>query len=124
MHRIISMKRFLSTLSVFLFLLFTTHPGSCEVMFIDDLGDVPLMDGIEIIEGTGYIFEQENGRLVERIAASNLDKKDIEKYYALSLQALGWEKNNNTYKRANETLKITFKKEGSLTLVIFKLSPQ
>ncbi len=93
-------------------------------MFIDDLGDVPLMDGIEIIEGTGYIFEQENGRLVERIAASNLDKKDIEKYYALSLQALGWEKNNNTYKRANETLKITFKKEGSLTLVIFKLSPQ
>lgn len=100
-----------------------------ETLFIDELGDVPMMEGIEMIEEAGYVFEQENGRLVERLAATNHSIEKVSSYYKESLPPLGWTLKDGTnqwslYYRDREQLKLTFKKEGHLTLIFFKLSPR
>ena len=122
------MERFFFNFFIVFFLI-TAPLSHAETHFIDELGDVPLMDGIQILDEAGYVFEQENGRLVERLAATNHSVEKAAEYYSKSLPALGWVKKDGTelwglYQRDKEQLKITFKKEGNLTLIFFKLNPR
>lgn len=122
------MERFFFNFFIAFFLI-TAPLAHAETHFIDELGDVPLMDGIQILDEAGYVFEQENGRLVERLAATNHSVEKAAEYYSKSLPALGWVKKDGTelwglYQRDKEQLKITFKKEGNLTLIFFKLNPR
>lgn len=116
---------FIKSLFIVLFL-FCALPSfvMAAQSYVEDLVDLPLMDGLSLVEDTGFVFEQENGRIVEKVAMGAPSSKTIAQFYADALPQLGWTNTgNNTFKRDKEELSLSFKKEGSLSVVIFHLNP-
>lgn len=116
------MKRFLPIICILL-ALFITPPASGA--FIDDLGDVPLIDGYRIVDDSGFLFEQENGRLVEiTIVGDPNNHERVLGFYQKILPNLGWiEISPKLYKRENEELIIELNKKDSASFVTFTLRP-
>ncbi len=92
--------------------------------YVEDLVDLPLMEGLSLVDDAGFVFEQENGRIVEKMAMGAPSTNSIAKFYADALPQLGWTNaGNNTFTRDKEELSLTFRKEGALSVVIFHLNP-
>ncbi len=98
--------------------------------FIPGVKDLPLMDGLEEIEGTSLIFDSPMGRVVKFSAASSHSREDVLFYYSNTLPALGWKlmavtSSGAAFVREGEDLIISF---GTTTQdgrpsVKFELSP-
>ena len=92
--------------------------------FIDDMSDIPLMPNLEMIAEAGFTFEQENGRIVEKLAVGTSSEVEIDRFYNDSLPSLGWHvTSGRTYERDNERFTYAIKQENSTSIVTFKLSP-
>lgn len=102
----------------------TTH--NTAMSFIDDMSDAPLMNGITLIDGAGFVFEQQNGRIVEKIAAADIPVQDILDYYTMIMPQLGWSVSTTKsghFIRDTETFSITIKTVNDVQLVTFRLQP-
>ena len=97
-----------------------------EPAFIDGFDDLPLMDGLEVIEGAGVLFDTPQGRIVERYATGALDAAAVGGFYLATLPALGWQPAGPLrFVREGEALSITLyppEASGRIT-VRFSLAP-
>lgn len=93
--------------------------------FVPGIEDLPLMDGLTAIEGSGFAFDTTGGRLVEAYAGGDLTEETVEAFYAGTLPALGWEPAGpRLWRREGETLSIEFVDGADPVTVRFQLSPQ
>ena len=82
------------------------------------------MDGLQVVPGSGHVFDSPAGRLVESHTLGNTTRSKVEAFYAETLLALGWQQVSvGKYRRENEFLTVaTSGEDGDLT-VTFCLSP-
>ena len=96
--------------------------------FFNDLDDVPIMQGMTMIDNSNIIFDSPLGKFVELYAISNNTSQDIISFYRQALPELGWKEiKNNQFSRDNEQLTLDFyssKQVQSNIIVRFTLSPQ
>jgi hypothetical protein len=93
-------------------------------LFVPGTEDLPLMPGLTPVANSSLVFDKPEGRIVEAAAAGKVTRAAVEKFYAATLPALGWEKSGAwSWRRENESLKIDATgRDGALT-VGFTLTP-
>lgn len=110
--------------SVAFLAMFTISALAFAQDFIEDMSDIPLMLGLEIIHEAGFTFEQENGRIVEKLAVGTISESAISSFYNESLPALGWTQiDTNAFKRDNENFSYALRLENGTSIITFKLFP-
>jgi len=78
--------------------------------FVGGFDDLPLMAGLEEIEGAGVTFDTPSGRIVERYATGDVAAAAVERFYRETLPALGWQPAGG----------LAFRREGeALTIAVF-----
>jgi hypothetical protein len=99
--------------------------GSGAAGFVAGTEDVPLMPGLEPVEGAALVFDKPEGRIVEAQARGKLARAKVRDFYGVALPQLGWsEAGANAWRREGEMLRLDFRgRDGDLT-VGFTLSPQ
>ena len=95
-------------------------------LFINILGDVPLMTGLNVDYDSVLIFDKPEGRFIELIAV--MDQKtnphDVQSYYQRSLPMLGWQKiATRHYQREQDILTFSFKQNENNWITEFILKP-
>jgi hypothetical protein len=92
--------------------------------FMPGFEDIPIMKGMEVVPGSGHVFDSPAGRLVESHAQGNATRGKVEAFYSETLPALGWQRiSAGKYRREKESLRITTSGEGRNLTVIYRLSP-
>ena len=92
--------------------------------FVPGLEDIPVMNGLHIMPGSGHVFDSPAGRLVESHTRGNTTRSKVEAFYAETLLALGWQRVSvGKYRRENEFLTVTTSGEDGDLTVTFRLSP-
>lgn len=91
--------------------------------FIEPLGDVPLMPGLDVAEGQGMSFDAPGGRVVEVVAAGAMAPSEVRKFYDATLPQLGWVGAVPEFQREGEALEIKLTERGGGTAVTFFLKP-
>ena len=72
------------------------------------VGDLPIMDEMQIEEGRGLAIDSPDGRIVVVYVSGSMDAEMIESYYSVALPPLGWtEVANLIWQREGEWLTIT-----------------
>ncbi len=93
-------------------------------VFIEGLGDVPLMPGLSVIEDAGVRFDAPGGRIVEVVAVGQVTANAVNAFYDETLPQLGWRIGGAEFRREGEALRLEFSKgEGGLA-VRFLLTPR
>ena len=104
-------------------LLFTFAAGA-EEKFLAGFEDVPLMDGLAVVEGRGMVFDTAAGRLVESYATGTVGRAKVLGFYDSALPQLGWTKTGaGAFRREGERLAIEFLGRDGDLVVHFTLSP-
>ncbi|HLY54412.1 MAG TPA: hypothetical protein VKS60_02575 [Stellaceae bacterium] len=97
------------------------HPPS----YVPGTEDVPLMPGLETVDGSALIFDKPQGRIVEVSASGALKRSDVLQFYAASLPALGWTKaGRQAYQREGERLSFEFTGADGHLIVGILLEPE
>jgi len=91
--------------------------------FIEPLGDVPLMPGLDIAEGEGMSFDAPGGRVVEVMAAGPMPAAEVRSFYDAALPQLGWVGAVPDFRREGEALEVRLTESGGRTAVLFFLKP-
>jgi hypothetical protein len=107
-----------------LFLLLLAPPPALAQGFVAGTEDVPLMPGLQPVEGSALTFDKPQGRIVEAQAKGALARGAVQRFYAATLPELGWTPAGaDAWRREGETLRLDFHgPDGALT-VGFTLSP-
>ncbi len=92
--------------------------------FVEELGDVPLMPGLRLIEDAGVAFDAPAGRIVEAVATGRVAPARVRDFYARTLPQLGWRREGGTvFRREAEILRIETSGDGGEVTVRFVLLP-
>lgn len=79
-----------------------------SVRFFSAMNDIPLMEGLDELEGQGFIFDKAEGRIGALEAQStHIKAAEALNYYATSLPQFGWavkSKNPLTFRREGEQM--------------------
>jgi hypothetical protein len=112
------MNRLIYFLVTFVFAFSLSHA------YLPGTEDVPLMEGIELVEDP-IIFDKPEGRLITLQAQGGVSQEDVSQFYAKTLPNLGWKKKaDSLYVREGESLKISFEhSENKKVLVTFEIAP-
>ena len=70
------------------------------------VGDVPIMNGLEIEPQLGFAFDSPNGRIVMIFASTKAPSSKIMAFYEGSLAQLGWDGGGGKWMRGAEKLMI------------------
>lgn len=97
--------------------------GATQAVFIEPLGDVPLMPGLKIVDDAGVDFDAPGGRIVEVAATGPVSRAAVLSFYQRSLPALGWTGGGRVFKRDGEKLRLEVAGTGARTEIRFFLSP-
>lgn len=86
--------------------------------------EIPLLDGLEIIEEESTNFDTISGHIAISIYSTEINLKDIKKFYTTTLPQLGFavvkdEKRKISYSRNDDQLEISFTNEEDKILVKF-----
>lgn len=101
-----------------------------QAVYISEMEDVPLMQGLMENAGEGMVFDQPEGRVVQAVATGEgLSAASVATYYAALLPQLGWEvsspENPLAFTRGDERLVIDMAAdEAGVLSVSFTLSPR
>lgn len=97
-----------------------------ETAYLTYLPDVPLLPGMEELDGQSIVFDKEEGRVVEAaVFAGEMDPKGVEAFYRRALPALGWkEADSLRFLRNGEQLIVKWEKKEDGVVVTFSLSPK
>ena len=106
-----AMKIRFHLLTALLLLVFAVGPQSAmaEDQFLSAIEDLPLMDGLNEVEGEGMAFDSSSGRIVEALTMGKVDKNDVIAFYSQTLPQLGW----------SETAPGQFSREGEILILEF-----
>lgn len=113
-------------LIVFCLLALNTGGGLAQDIqsFLSDIQDLPLMSGLEELEGQGMAFDKPSGRIVEAHATGDLEEAEVRRFYERTLEQLGWRPVGlDTFQREGEVLSISYKRSGGHLHVGFTLQP-
>ncbi len=93
--------------------------------FVAEVADLPLMPGLEEVEGAGVAFDKPAGRIVEAYARGDVTREAVLAFYRDTLPQLGWtEAGGGNFRREGERLALEFLEgDGPLTLR-FTLKPE
>ncbi len=94
-----------------LLLIFALGPQSAmaENQFLSAIDDLPLMDGLNEVDGGVMAFDSPSGRIVEVLTMGKVEKDDVSDFYSQTLPQLGW----------TETGPGQFSREGELLILEF-----
>ena len=96
-----------------------------EIGYITEVQDLPLMPGLEEVEGAGVTFDKPSGRIVEAYAQGPVTRAAVVAFYAETLPQLGWERRGEArFMREGESLSLEFLDEGDLLTLRFTLKPE
>lgn len=92
--------------------------------FINSSQDIPLINGLEIIDDQNLEFDSLSGSFSSSTYQSNFDIAKIKNFYELNLPKLGWKiskslENSSVFTRDNEKLEIEFSQNDGYNLVVF-----
>lgn len=93
--------------------------------FVNGTQDIPLSNGLEIINDYNLEFDTISGSFSSATYQSNFDILKIKNFYESSLPKLGWKisnsvENSSVFKRDNEKLEIEYsKQDGGYNLIVF-----
>jgi hypothetical protein len=109
---------------VAVFLLFAATQAGAEE-FLAGFDDLPVMPGLNAVDGAGIVFDTPTGRIIEGYAAGAVTQASVHRFYGKTLPQLGWTAiGKNEYRREGERLKIDFKGKDRALTVRFTLSPE
>jgi hypothetical protein len=92
--------------------------------FVPGFEDIPIMRGLEVVPGSGHVFDSPAGRLVEGHTQGKTTRGKVEAFYTETLRALGWQRIlPEKYRREKEILTIKISGEDGDLTVTFQLSP-
>ena len=124
------MRRLISIAALALLVAFAAGapgaPGAlgAEEKFLAGFEDVPLMDGLAVVEGKGMVFDTAAGRLVESYARGAVGRAEVLGFYEQALPQLGWTgTGQGAFQREGERLAIRFLGPDGNLVVHFPLSP-
>jgi len=112
-----------------LFLIFLAGPinVAAEGQFLSAIDDLPLMSGLQEVEGGVMVFDSSAGRIVEALSVGAVKKGAVLHYYSQTLPQLGWlETAPGQFSREGEMLRLEFPPvlaSSSQISVRFMLSP-
>ncbi|MFZ9470547.1 MAG: hypothetical protein ACO26G_05830 [Rickettsiales bacterium] len=92
--------------------------------FINGTQDIPLVNGLEIINDHNLEFDSLSGSFSSSTYQSNYDIEKIKNFYELNLPKLGWQvsksvNNSSVFTRDNEKLEIEFSAQEGYNLIVF-----
>jgi hypothetical protein len=115
------MTRFVCTLLA-AWLLAAAPAGAGD--FLPGFDDLPVMPGLEAVDGAGIVFDTPAGRIIEGYAEGKVTEASVRHFYDETLPQLGWRQvSKNEFRREGEQLKIDFKGKDQALTVRFTLSP-
>lgn len=92
--------------------------------FLPGFEDVPVMNGLQVIDDAGIEFDAPSGRIAEAYAAGKISHEAVLAFYRTTLLQLGWrEIDTASFEREGETLRLSFDEFGNELTVHFRLSP-
>lgn len=77
--------------------------------FFESLPDIPLMEGLEEAEGSGYLFDKAQGRIAGGVAQGAVEVSAIRAYYKGVLPQFGWvleDEKDLVFRREGEELRV------------------
>ena len=87
--------------------------------------DVPLMHGLNVVDGTTLVFDKPEGRIVATEARGKLDRVQVRAFYDATLPQLGWSPAGpDHWQREGEMLRLDFRGRDGALIVGFTLVPQ
>ncbi len=93
--------------------------------FVTGIADLPLMPGLEEIDGSAMVFSKPQGRIIEVMARGAVTRDAVRAFYDRTLPQLGWRRQEaGGWQRENELLRFNMR-DNKLGLIIqFSLTPQ
>ncbi len=97
--------------------------------FVAEVADLPLMPGLEEVEGAGVVFDKPSGRIVEAYAQGRVTRAAVLRFYNDTLPQLGWRASGTaSFLREGESLAIEFiespRESGGPLTLRFVLKPE
>ena len=87
------------------------------------VGDLPIMQGMEIEPQLGFAFDSPEGRIVQVFATGPSEHAPVISYYNAALAGLGWAGADGRWQRDGEVLVISQVEMASGRLWRIRLSP-
>ena len=93
--------------------------------FFEALQDVPLMPGLEELDGPSFTFDKPEGGITEGVAImDSVDKGRVLGFYQATLPQFGWGRvSDSEFYRKNESLEITFEQDQGNEIVRIMIRP-
>ena len=93
-------------------------------VFLPGFEEMPVMPGLQVIEGAGINFDTAAGRIAEAYLTGKIGLEEILSFYSTTLEQLGWEEvNTRTFEREGEALFLELENIDDEIIVHFRLSP-
>ena len=93
--------------------------------FVTGIADLPLMPGLEEIDGSAIVFSKPQGRIIEVMASGAVTSDAVRAFYDRTLPQLGWRrKEAGGWQRENELLRLDMKGGQKGLVIQFSLTPQ
>ena len=93
--------------------------------FVSGIADLPLMPGLEEIDGSAVVFSKPQGRIVEVMASGAVTSELVRAFYDRILPQLGWRRARaGGWLRENELLRFDIRDNKSGLVIQFSLTPQ
>ncbi len=96
-----------------------------EPQFFSSLQDIPLMPGMEELDGHAVSFDKPGGRISESFALTHdLKQGDVLHFYHATLPQLGWGRvSEYQFFRQSETLEISFGEIEEQSIIRIMIGP-
>ena len=93
--------------------------------FVSGVADLPLMPGLEEIDGSAMVFSKPQGRIIEVMASGAVSRDAVRAFYDRALPQLGWRRvEANSWLREHELLRFDMRDQKKGLVIQFSLTPQ
>ncbi len=97
-----------------------------ELVFFENIPDVPVMEGLRELPDYTVSFDKPEGRITESLAVIKKgDAGDVAAFYSQTLPQLGWQQEGElTYVRGGEHLEFKIEKDDGRSYVRVMIRPR
>jgi len=93
--------------------------------FVSGIDDLPLMPGLEEVDGSVLVFSKPEGRIIEVTARGAVTRETVRAFYDRTLPELGWRRQEaGGWQRENEILRFDMRDDQKGLVVQFSLTPR
>lgn len=106
-------------------LVLAAAPAGAESVYLADIDDLPLAEGLVEDPAARVVFDKPAGRIVEAVARGPVTADAVRSFYAQTLPALGWQAGEGgIWVRGAEELKIEIGADGPPAVVRYSITPR